>query len=221
MLVIIYVPDLLHSFLSLSHVLYIGIAIGFDPVSYSRSEGDGFVDLTFRKFSNPATLTENITVVFSTSNGTAQGLFSGCGSWHYWTIVSLLMHVLVESCSIKIDHKSMHLHERYVMCMYVYCPHCKLKQACCRTILHDQLWNKCCEFALILETHWPCNHGIEAYICTSLHTSARMHTHTHTRAHTDTHACTHTLTHSHTHTHQARRQGGFRVAWKPPTLPIA
>ena len=64
-------------FLTLAHTpTMIGIPIGFDPVSYSRGEGDGFVDLTFRKFSNPSALTDNITVVFSTSDGSATGLFT-------------------------------------------------------------------------------------------------------------------------------------------------
>ena len=64
-------------FLTLAHTpTMIGIPIGFDPVSYSRGEGDGFVDLTFRKFSNPSALTDNITVVFNTSDGSATGLFT-------------------------------------------------------------------------------------------------------------------------------------------------
>ena len=65
----------------------IGIAVGFDPVSYTRGEGDGFVDLTFRKFSNPASLMENITVVFSTSDGSAEG--------YSVELAFLFMHVLV------------------------------------------------------------------------------------------------------------------------------
>ena len=77
------------------------IPIGFDPVSYSRDEGDGFVDLTFRKFSNPPSLTENITVVFSTADGTAEGLLllnmhthtltCSTHAWYHHTVLNLIL----------------------------------------------------------------------------------------------------------------------------------
>ena len=44
--------------------------IGFNSSVYTVSEDDGFVDLTIVK---NASTTENITVLFFTSNGTAQG----------------------------------------------------------------------------------------------------------------------------------------------------
>ena len=49
------------------------INIGFDPVSYTYNEDVGVATLTIRKFTNPAALMDNITVVFSTMDDSAVG----------------------------------------------------------------------------------------------------------------------------------------------------
>ena len=52
------------------------INIGFEPVVYNFEEDVGFADLTFVKFNNPDSLMEDITVVFSTADGSAVGQFT-------------------------------------------------------------------------------------------------------------------------------------------------
>ena len=62
------------SFSFTSHMpVHTGINVGFDPASYSVNEADRFAELTIVKFTNPPALTDNITVIFFTSDNTALG----------------------------------------------------------------------------------------------------------------------------------------------------
>ena len=54
-------------------VLFPGVKFRFDPASYSVSEADGMATLTIVQFDRAAGATGDITVLFSTADGTAEG----------------------------------------------------------------------------------------------------------------------------------------------------
>ena len=54
-------------------LLFPGVKFRFDPASYSVSEADGMATLTIVQFDRAAGATGDITVLFSTADGTAEG----------------------------------------------------------------------------------------------------------------------------------------------------
>ena len=53
--------------------LLTGVKFRFNPATYSVSEADGVATLTIEQFDRGAEVTGDITVLFSTADGTATG----------------------------------------------------------------------------------------------------------------------------------------------------